>query len=88
MRGLEHALRLRLREGDRLAERIDRISQPFAGDGRDRLPAYVVDVVVRTFRILGRQRVRREERRSHGHPAPSEPRATRSCFASFAVSRP
>jgi hypothetical protein len=66
-RGAEHALGLGQRERDALAEHVDRVDQPFGGQHGQHLAADQVDVVAAAAFVLGRQRVRAEERRAHGH---------------------
>ena len=61
LRGLEHARGLRGREGDVLAEHVDRIGQVLARDRRQHLGADQLDVVVGAARVLRRQRMRAEE---------------------------
>ena len=64
-RGREHAPRLRRREADRLAERVDRIGEPGARRRGNRLAADEIDVVVGAPGEFRRHRVRREQRRPH-----------------------
>ena len=66
LRGLEHALGLRQRERDALAEHVDRVDQSFGRQRRQHLVADEVDVVVAAPGVFGRQRVRAEEGRAHG----------------------
>lgn len=67
VRGLEHALGLRRREADALAERIDRIDQSFLRQCRQHGVADQRDVVVGAIGVFGRQGMRAEEGRVHGH---------------------
>ena len=85
----EHALRLRRREADRFAERIDGVGGTGRGDRGDHVAADVVDVVVGASGELRRQRMRGEQRRAHVDAQLFAQRARdRSCFNSVAVSSP
>ena len=65
-------------------------ARPRARGGGNDVAANVVDVVVGAAGELGRQRVRREQRRAHVDVELGAERARRraSCFISFAVSSP
>jgi len=66
--GAEDAFRLCAGEGDRLAERIDRVRQSLSRNRRNGFTAHVVDVIVGAPRVLGRERMGGEQRRAHVHP--------------------
>ncbi len=61
----EHALRLRRREADRLAVRIDCIGGARLRDRGNHLATHIVDVIVAASGKLGRKGMRREQRRAH-----------------------
>ncbi len=65
--GAEHALGLRRREADRVAERVDGVDQSFVGERRQHVVAHGVDVVVGPAGKFRRQRMRAEESRAHAH---------------------
>ena len=64
---LEHPLDLGRREGQVLAEGVDRIDQAFGRQGRQHLATHQVDVVVGTPGILRRQRMGGQAGGAHGH---------------------
>ena len=66
-RRLEHARRLRRREGDGLAERIHRIGEARFGDGGQHFVAHQADIGVLVAPGFRRQRVRAEKRRGDRH---------------------
>ncbi len=61
-----HALGLGRREGDRVAEDVDRVGQPFARDARQHDLAHQCEVVVAPLAVLRRHDVRAEVGGAHG----------------------
>ncbi|MOA12358.1 N-formimino-L-glutamate deiminase [compost metagenome] len=64
---LEHPFNLLGRKRQMLAERIDRINQPFGRQHRQHAPRHFVDIVIPPPREFRWQRVRRKTGGLHGH---------------------